>query len=60
MTAEELSVYMRVTATLIALPLDPNYEKGILEHLSHLQACAELIMGWPLSDDAEIAPVFRP
>lgn len=59
MKVEELPAYMRVTAALINLPLDPNDEKGILENLSWLQACADLVMEFPLEND-EIASVFHP
>jgi Protein of unknown function (DUF4089) len=45
---------------LIGLPIDPEYRSGVIFNLERIARMAALVMEFPLPDDAEPAPVFRP
>ena len=56
MTADEVE---RLAAAL-GLPLEPGSAAAIAEHLDGLLAYAQLFTEFPLPDDIEPPPVFRP
>ncbi|MGH7277402.1 MAG: DUF4089 domain-containing protein [Candidatus Rokuibacteriota bacterium] len=47
-------------ARLVGLPLDPAYAAGVAEHFARVMAAAALVMDFPLAEEIEAAPVFRP
>jgi Protein of unknown function (DUF4089) len=49
-----------IAAALIGLPIDPEYRSGVIFNLERIARMAALVMEFPLSYDAEPAPVFRP
>lgn len=50
--------YARAVAGLLALPIDPAWMSSIVANLRVLHAAADLVGAFPLSDEAEAAPVF--
>ena len=49
-----------MAAALVGLPIDPEHRPGIVLNLERIAQMAALVMEFPLPDDAEPAPVFRP
>jgi hypothetical protein len=47
-------------AAALGLPLEPGSAAAVAEHLAGLLAYAGLFAEFPLPDDVEPAPVFRP
>jgi Asp-tRNA(Asn)/Glu-tRNA(Gln) amidotransferase C subunit len=47
-------------ATLLRLRIDPAYREGVLEHFARILTAAALVTEFPLPDEVEAAPVFRP
>jgi hypothetical protein len=52
--------YVDAVAALIGLPLDPTHRPGVVLNMRRLAEMAALVMEFPLPDDTEAAPVFRP
>ena len=52
--------YVDAAAALIGLPIDPEYRSGVILNLERIAEMAALVMEFPLPDDAEPVPVFRP
>jgi hypothetical protein len=47
-------------AALVGLEIAPAYRAGVLLNLRRTAEIAALVAGFPLPDDAESAPTFRP
>ena len=52
--------YVDAAAALIGLPLDPAHRPGVVLNLERIAQMAALVNGFPLPDETEPAPVFRP
>ena len=59
-TPDELAAYVDETAKRVGLPLSPEHRPGVIQFIAGLLAMAALVMEFPLSDDVEAGPVFRP
>ncbi len=51
---------MDETAKRVGLPIAPEHRPGVIQFTGMLLAHAALVMEFPLPDDVEPAPVFRP
>ena len=47
-------------AALLGLPLEPESAAAVAEQLAGLLIVAHLVAEFPLPDDVEPAPIFRP
>ncbi|HEV8680524.1 MAG TPA: DUF4089 domain-containing protein [Stellaceae bacterium] len=56
----DAAVYVDATAALIGLPLDSTHRPGVVINMQRIAEMAALVMAFPLPDDVEPAPVFRP
>jgi hypothetical protein len=56
----DVQAYVDAAAALIGLPIDPAHRPGVVVNLERLAQMAALVMEFPLPDEAEPAPVFRP
>jgi hypothetical protein len=52
--------YLDGAAAALALEIAPEHRPGVLANLERLAEVARLIMEFPLPDETEAAPVFRP
>lgn len=59
-TPEELGAYVDETAKRVGLPIAPEHRPGVIQFTGVLLAMAGLVMEFPLPDDLEPGPVFRP
>ena len=51
--------YVDASAALVGLPIDPAHRPGVILNLERLAQLAALLMEFPLTNEAEPAPVFR-
>ena len=56
----DAEAYVDAAAALIGLPIDAAHRPGVAINLERLAQMAALVMEFPLPDEAEPAPVFRP
>jgi len=56
----ETASYVQTAAARIGLPLDAAYFDAVMEDLERTAAAAEYLMGFPLPQTVEAAPVFEP
>lgn len=56
----DFAEYVDRTAQLIDLPLNPEHRPGVVENFARIAAIANLVMEFPLPEDAEPAPLFEP
>lgn len=57
---DELGAYVDEAAKRVGLPIAPEHRPGVIQVTSLLLAQGALVMEFPLPDDVEPAPVFRP
>ena len=55
-----VDAYVGAISALIALPIDPAFRTSVGEHVARLFTVFTLVEAFPLPDDIEVAPVFRP
>lgn len=58
--AFDAELYARQAAAALDLAIAPEHLPGVVENLRIVHRMAQLVMGFPLPDDEEPAPVFRP
>ena len=56
----DAEAYVDAAAALIGLTIDPAHRPGVVANLERIAQMAALVMEFPLPDEAEPAPVFRP
>jgi hypothetical protein len=56
----DAEAYVDAAAALIGLPIDPAHRPGVVLNLDRIAQMAVLVMEFPLPDESEPAPVFRP
>jgi hypothetical protein len=47
-------------AQLLELNLAPEHRPGVIANFERTAAIAQLVMEFPIADDAEVAPIFQP
>lgn len=52
--------YVAQMALLLELPLAAEYRPGVVENFARIMAIAQLVIEFPLPDEVEAAPTFRP
>ena len=55
-----LGVFLDATLAIVDLPLEPQLRPRVLMHLETAAQMAGLVLAFPLSDEAEPAPVYIP
>jgi hypothetical protein len=56
----DAEAYVDAAAALIGLPIDPAHRPGVVLNMERIAQMAALVMEFPLPDEIEPAPVFRP
>jgi hypothetical protein len=56
----DADAYVDAAAALIGLPIDPAHRPGVVLNLERIAQMAALVMDFPMPDETEPAPVFRP
>lgn len=57
---DDIESYVERAAALIALPLAPEHKPGVIANLGRTAAISKLVIDFPLPDDIEPGPVWRP
>lgn len=52
--------YVAAAAAALNLTIAPDHRPGVVANMERLAAIARLVMDFPLPDEIELAPVFRP
>jgi hypothetical protein len=60
MTTAEVAAYVDAAGIVLNLGLPAEYRAGVVANLERLFQLGGEIMSFPLPDDTEMAPVFRP
>jgi hypothetical protein len=62
MTRKEFdaAAYLEQAEALLGLGIDPAYKPGIIANLQAAASLARVVLEFPLADEDEAAPVFRP
>jgi hypothetical protein len=55
-----LDAYLDAALAVVRLPLEAELRERVLVHLGIAAGMAELVLDFPLSDEAEPAPVYQP
>jgi hypothetical protein len=45
---------------ILDLPIDPEYRPGVVKNVASICAIATLVTDFPLPENIEAAPVFKP
>jgi putative aminopeptidase FrvX len=56
----DAGAYVDMAAALIGLPIDAAHRPGVIVNIERIAQMAALVMAFPLADEVEPAPVFRP
>ena len=56
----DAEAYVDAAAALIGLRIDPAHRPGVVLNLERIAQMAMPVMDFPLPDESEPAPVFRP
>jgi hypothetical protein len=56
----DIEAYVEAAAQLVGLPLDPAHRPGVVLNLGRIAQMAALVMGFPLPEETEAAPVYEP
>jgi hypothetical protein len=56
----DAAAYVEEAAALLGLHIDPAYKPGVVANLEGAARLAAAFLEFPLADDDEAAPVFRP
>lgn len=60
LTAGQIAACADAASQVLDLPVPDAYRAGVIANLERLLQLGELVMNFPLPDDIEVAPVFRP
>lgn len=56
----DLAAFLDAALTVVRLPLEAELRERVLMHLGIAADMADLVLDFPLSDEAEPAPVYQP
>jgi len=56
---DELDAWLDANAALLGVPVAPEWRDTVRLHLRITRDMAQQVMAFPLSDEADPAPVFR-
>jgi hypothetical protein len=60
LTADQVAAYADTASKVLDLTIPEAYRAGVIANLERLFQLGDLAMSFPLPDDIEVAPVFRP
>ncbi|WP_426955237.1 DUF4089 domain-containing protein [Muricoccus radiodurans] len=55
-----LTAYLDAATALHGIPVDPAWRPEMLANMKAIAGAARLVLSFPLDDEADLAPVFRP
>ncbi len=54
------AVFVEQAASVIDLPLPPEYLPSVVDNFARIMTIAQLVTEFPLPEETEAGPVFRP
>ncbi len=58
--ADPVAAYAEAASLVLKIDLPPEYRAGIIANLAQLLELGGQILAFPLPDNTELAPIFRP
>jgi hypothetical protein len=52
--------FVEQAAAMIGLPLQPEHQPGVVDNFARIMAIAQLLIEFPLPEETEAGPVFKP
>lgn len=52
--------FVNVMSEIVALPIPDEYRENVVANFERIQTIAQLVLEFPLPEELEIAPVFKP
>ncbi len=59
-TDEDRAAWLDAASLLLGLAIEPDWREAILVHMTVIGEAAQLVLEFPLEDELDPAPVFRP
>jgi len=59
-TEPDQSKALDATTAALGLVVEPEWREAVLLHMRVIGAAAQLLLEFPLDDEIEAAPIFRP
>jgi hypothetical protein len=59
-TDEDRAATLDATTALLGLAIEPAWREAILAYMKVISEAAQLVLEFPLEEDVEPVPVFRP
>ncbi len=56
----DAEAWIDATAPVLRLTVDPAWRPSVAANLARMAELAELVLSFPLADDEDQAPVYRP
>ena len=56
----DVDAYADAAAAAVELPIAPAHRPGVILNLERIAAMARLVLDFPIGDEIDPAPVFRP
>lgn len=60
LTDEAAGAVVDAMVPLLGIPMDPEWRAAVVANVKATAAAARLVLDFPLDDEVEPAPVFRP
>jgi Protein of unknown function (DUF4089) len=58
--SDSIAEFVDLMAAVVQLPIPPEDREGVIENFVRIAAIAQGVNEFPIPDDIEAAPVFRP
>lgn len=56
----DISAFVDQMAAIVNLPLQPEHHPGVVANFERIHTIAQMVMEFPLDEEVEVAPEFKP
>ena len=57
--SDDIDAWLDANAALLGIPVAPEWRDAVRQHLRITRDIAQLVLEFPLPDEADPAPIFR-
>ena len=57
--SDDIDAWLDANAALLGIPIEPEWRDAVRQHLRITRDIAQLVLEFPLPDEADPAPIFR-
>jgi hypothetical protein len=58
--SDSIAEFVDLMAALVQLPIPPEYRESVIANFERIAAIAQLVNEFPIPEEIEAAPVFKP